>query len=157
MAFMRHIVFKTSLAVGLLALTVLWAQAKPPAPAESKDTRIPVPLTEAMALHQKQNMRSYLLGVQHIVQGLQEDDYALISKSAREIGDADAKAPMCRHMGAGAPGFADQAIAFHRSADRIGAAADQRDKQAVLMQLHATLNLCTSCHETYRQQIIPSR
>jgi hypothetical protein len=53
-----------------------------------------------------------------------------------------------------APGFAEQALAFHRSADGIVAAARARDAPRVLSELGATLATCTSRHETWKQLVV---
>jgi hypothetical protein len=61
---------------------------------------------------------------------------------------------MCTHTGAGAPGFTEQALAFHHTADGIGVAAHRRDRKAVMKALGATLQACTGCHETFRQRVV---
>ena len=61
---------------------------------------------------------------------------------------------MCEHMGAGAPGFTEKAIRFHKTADTIVLAAKHRSSTEVLTALNNTLTQCTSCHSTYRQQIV---
>jgi mono/diheme cytochrome c family protein len=61
---------------------------------------------------------------------------------------------MCAHFGAAAPGFTDKALEFHRTADTIAAAAKEQDRAAVLKALGATLQTCTGCHATFRQQIV---
>ena len=61
---------------------------------------------------------------------------------------------MCNHMGAGAPGFAEQALRFHHTADTIAEAARKRDMQGVLSALGATLATCTGCHATFKQRIV---
>jgi len=61
---------------------------------------------------------------------------------------------MCEHMGAAAPGFTEQAVAFHRTADTIAAAANANDADAVLYALDATLQTCTQCHAAFRQQVV---
>ena len=61
---------------------------------------------------------------------------------------------MCTHMGAGAAGFAEQALDFHRTADRIGEAARKRDKAGVVAQLSVTLQACTTCHAAWRQEVV---
>ena len=61
---------------------------------------------------------------------------------------------MCEHMGAGASGFTDMALHFHRTADTIGTAAKRRDADATLKAVAATLQTCGGCHATYRQQIV---
>lgn len=118
------------------------------------DRREPVPLLPMMALHQKENMRDHLLAVQEIVVALSKDDYASVENAARRIGYSDSMAQMCTHMGAGAPGFTEQGIAFHRAADRILEAARQGDRQRVLAELGATLATCTSCHAKWKQQVV---
>ena len=62
------------------------------------------------------------------------------------MGYSEQMGAMCTHMGAGAPGFGAQAIGFHRSADRIVAAARDRDQARVLAELGTTLASCTACH-----------
>ncbi len=37
---------------------------------------------------------------------------------------------MCTHMGAGAPGFTEQALHFHHTADKIGDAARKHDNMS---------------------------
>ncbi len=128
--------------------------AGPSAVLDAMDSRKPVPLLPMMANHQKQNMRDHLLAVQEIVLGLATDDFAAIEKAAGRIGFSDQEAAMCNHMGAGAPAFIEQALAFHHQADRIGDAARARDRAKVATELGATLQTCTSCHATWKQQIV---
>jgi len=118
------------------------------------DTRTGVPLLPMMANHQKQNMRDHLAAVQEIVAGLGAADFAAIEKSASRIGYSEQMGAMCTHMGAGAPGFTEKAIAFHKTADGIAAAAKRKDRDAVLSALAATLSTCTGCHSTWKQQVV---
>lgn len=128
--------------------------AGPSAVLDAMDSRQPVPLLPMMANHQKQNMRDHLLAVQEIVLALATDDFAAIEKAAGRIGFSDREAAMCNHMGAGAPAFIEQALAFHHQADHIGEAARARDRVKVATELGATLQTCTSCHATWKQQIV---
>jgi hypothetical protein len=121
---------------------------------DQMDTRIPLPLLPMMANHQKQNMREHLLAVQEIVTALATDDYPAIEKAAGRIGFSEQMGQMCTHMGAGAPGFTEQALAFHHTADRIGVAAKAHDRGAVLTAFAATLQSCTACHATWKQQVV---
>lgn len=121
---------------------------------ERLDTRTPVPLSPAMAHHQLQNMREHLEAVSGVVLGLARDDYGAVEKAARKMGYTEEMKAMCSHMGAGAPGFADRAIAFHKSADTIAEAAKFKDRAGVLRSLDATLQMCTSCHTQFRQQVV---
>ena len=126
----------------------------PAAVLDALDSRKPIPLLPMMANHQKQNMRDHLLAVQEIVLALGSDDFAAIEKSVGRIGFSDREAAMCNHMGAGAPAFIEQALAFHHQADRIGEAARARDRGKVVAELGATLQTCTGCHATWKQQIV---
>jgi hypothetical protein len=118
------------------------------------DTRTPLPLTAMMAEHQKRNMRDHLAAIQEIVAALAADEMSAVEKAARRIGYSDTMAQMCQHMGAAAPGFADMALAFHRTADTIGDAAQRGDRNAATGALAATLHTCVGCHASYRQQIV---
>lgn len=55
-------------------------------------------------------------------------------------------------MGSGAPGFTEQALTFHDSADRIADAAEKNDSNGVI----TALTTCTSCHATYKQKLVES-
>ena len=107
-----------------------------------------------MANHQKQNMRDHLVAVQEIVAALATDDLAAVATAVGRIGLTESMGQMCEHMGAAAPGFTDQALAFHRTADRIAVAARAGDRALVLTELGATLAACTGCHATWKQQVV---
>lgn len=126
----------------------------PEAALGAMDHRTPVPLLPMMANHQKQNMRDHLVAVQEIVAALGAGDFQAVEKSAGRIGYSEQMGAMCNHMGAGAPGFTEQALHFHHTADRIGDAARKRDASSVLRALTDTLATCTTCHQTFRQQVV---
>ncbi len=119
------------------------------------DRRTPVPLLPMMAQHQKENMRDHLVVVQEIVTSLGSGDFEGVARAAQRIGSSPQMNAMCSHLGAGAPGFTEQALAFHRIADEIGAAARTRDQAAVLSALGKTISACTGCHATYKQEVVP--
>lgn len=122
------------------------SEATPVEVLDRMDRRTPVPLLPMMANHQKQNMRDHLVAVQEIVGAVAKKDFAAVEKSAGRIGFSEQMGAMCTHMGAGAPGFTEQALNFHHTADKIDAAAKARDADAVLAALSATLTTCTTCH-----------
>ncbi len=128
--------------------------SSPLAALDTMDGRAPVPLLPMMADHQKQNMRDHLVAVQEIVVAIATDDFAGVERAAGRIGFSEQMGQMCTHMGAGAPGFTEQALAFHRNADRIAAAARDRDRSAVLTELGSTLKTCTACHAAWKQQVV---
>ena len=118
------------------------------------DPRTPVPLQPMMAWHQKQNMMQHLVAIQQVSEALSIENWAAVEKAAKSIGYSDSMATMCRHMGAGAKGFTDLALTFHRRADTIAEAARKRDTKAVLKATAHTLKACTTCHATYRQDVV---
>lgn len=118
------------------------------------DTRAPVPLLPMMAQHQKQNMRDHLVAVREIVAAVAANDFAAVERAAHRIGSSESMQQMCSHMGAGAPGFTEQALAFHQTADRIGAAARDQAQGRVLSELATTLEACTTCHATWKQKVV---
>lgn len=121
---------------------------------DSMDTRVPVPLLPMMANHQKQNMREHLLAVQEIVGGVGTKDFDAIARAAAKIGYSDQMGQMCNHMGAGAPGFTEQALRFHHTAAKISEAARGRDMPGVLSALSDTLATCTGCHSVFKQRVV---
>lgn len=118
------------------------------------DKRTPVPLLPMMANHQKQNMRDHLAAVQEITAGINANDFPAIEHAAARMGFSEQMGQMCTHMGAGAPGFTERALHFHHTADTIVGAAKQKDMKAVLTALDTTLTTCTSCHATFKQQVV---
>jgi hypothetical protein len=134
--------------------------ASAPAPSSAADAldrldaRTPVPLLPMMANHQKQNMREHLEAVQEIVVALAAEDFEGVARASARIGFSEQMGQMCTHMGAGAPGFTEQALEFHHTADRISAAARERDRARVLAELGATLRTCTGCHAAWKQRVV---
>lgn len=124
---------------------------------DAMDTRKPVPLIPMMAHHQKQNMRDHLLAVQEIVVALAADDFAAVEAANARIAPSPQMAQMCTHMGMGAPGFSEQALGFHQTADSIGAAAKKKDRKAVLDALGKTLATCTACHAAWKQAVVDEK
>ena len=151
----------------LLSLTLVWMGActpetssAPEMPASAAETldridlRTPLPMLPMMAKRQKENMRDHLLVVQEIIAALVSDDFAAIERAAQRIGFSEDTRQMCTRMGAAAPGFTEQALAFHHGVDRVAVAAHARDRVGVLEQLSATLGICTACHSTWKQQVV---
>lgn len=118
------------------------------------DPRAPVPLQPMMAWHQKQNMQQHLVAIQKINGALAEDDWEAVAQASSTIESSPQMKTMCQHMGAGAPGFTQMAMEFHRRADTIGVAAHAQDTKGVLRATARTLETCTQCHASYRQEIV---
>lgn len=118
------------------------------------DERRPVPLLPQMAHHQKQNMRDHLVAVREIAAAAGKRDFEAIREAAEPIGSSPEMKQMCRHMGAGADGFTERALEFHKKADGIIESAKSEDLTGVFDSLSATLQTCTSCHSTYKQKVV---
>ena len=118
------------------------------------DPRTPVPLQPMMAWHQKQNMMEHLVAIQRITDGLAREDWTEIASASSLIESSPQMQQMCQHMGAGAKGFTQMALDFHRRADGIGKAARAHDVAAVLRATSNTLQSCTGCHAAYRQEVV---
>jgi hypothetical protein len=86
----------------------------------SEDSRRPLRLLPMMAEHQKQNMREHLVAVRDIVNALSASDCAAVEKFAAALGTTPEMARTGNVMGAATPGFSEQALAFHRTADGSG-------------------------------------
>ncbi len=128
-----------------------------PSPSEALDKldrRRPVPLLPMMAQHQKENMREHLEAVQEVVAAAAASDFEKVAVAAQRLGFSETMGRMCEHMGAAAPGFTEQALAFHHTADEIAGAAKRQDGPAVLSALSKTLSACTSCHATFKQRLV---
>jgi len=109
-----------------------------------------------MAWHQKQNMQEHLVAIQHITEALSREDWEAVSSASATLGLSPQMQTQCEHMGAGADGFTEAGLDFHRRAEAIGEAAEDKDVAAVLSATAHTLEACTSCHSKYRQEVVDS-
>jgi len=109
-----------------------------------------------MAAHQKENMREHLQAVQEVIAAVAVGDFDKTAAAAKRMGFSETMGQMCAHMGVGAPGFTEQALAFHHTADDVATAAGTRDSAATLSALAKTLHACTNCHATFKQQVVAS-
>lgn len=123
----------------------------------SLDPRRPVPLQPMMAWHQKQNMMEHLVAIQRITGALAEENWDEVESAALLIGTSPQMEQMCQHMGAGADGFTELALDFHRRADAIAVAARTHEIPAVLGATDLTLQACTTCHASYRQEVVDAQ
>lgn len=118
------------------------------------DSRAPVLQPPPMANHMRTEMRDHLVVVQEVVAGLATDDFDAVASAAGRIASKPNSAEMCETMGKGADGFSEQALGLHRAGDALLAAANKQDRAATFEALNVTLATCTSCHATYRQEVV---
>lgn len=130
------------------------ADCTPLAELAAMDNRTPVPLQPMMAWHQKRNMMDHLVAIQGITAALADDDWEAIAKASKPIESSPQMAQMCQHMGSGAAGFTALALDFHKRADGIAIAAKAKDHKGVLKATSLTLQACTTCHATYKQDVV---
>lgn len=120
----------------------------------SYDHRKPVPLMPMMAWHQKENMMQHLVAIQRITDALSHEDWKQVASASALIESSPQMQQMCEHMGAGAEGFTEMAVDFHKRADQIAVSAREHDSAGVLRAVSNTLQACTECHATYRQELV---
>lgn len=121
------------------------------------DPRTPVPLQPMMAWHQKQNMAEHLVAIQRIVAALAEEKWDDVREAAKLIESSPKMAMMCNHMGKGADGFTQMALAFHATADTIAPASLTKQASKVLKATSETLQVCTGCHAKYKQDVVSAK
>ncbi len=124
---------------------------------DKMDSRVPVPLQPMMAWHQKQNMQEHLQAIQKMTEALASKNWKALIQAIKPIQSSPQMKRMCYHMGAGAKGFTALALEFHKRADGIASAAKKRDVTAVLQAISHTLKACTSCHATYKQEVVDAK
>lgn len=151
--------FTLSAAAFLCLATALSAEEAAPLTPHQRldqlDKRTPVPMHPGMAYQHKVNMQDHLKAIQEIVLALSHNDYQAAAAGAQKI-TANGTAAMCEGMGSGTPGFRELADAFHAEAAKIELAAQKRKKDDALRATGTALQLCVSCHATFRQQVIES-
>lgn len=170
----RRPIIRTTLAVVCLALAAAYANPPASQPAASQpaasqpmaagvhpadhlatlDPRKPVPLMPMMAWHQKQNMQQHLQAIEQIIAAAAVGDWGAVAQAAKSIESSPQMQQMCQHMGMGAEGFTQMALAFHKRADAIAPAAKKQDLKAVLAATANTLQACNGCHAAYRQDVV---
>jgi|GEM_PF-987897 len=124
---------------------------------DKMDPRVPVPLQPMMAWHQKQNMQGHLRAIQQIIGALAKKDWKGVLRANRDIESSPQMRRMCSHMGAGAKGFTNLALEFHRRADAIAKAAKKKNANGVLKAVSHTLQACNACHASYKQEIVDAK
>ena len=130
------------------------APTSPQVALDRLDTRAKVALLPMMAHHQKRNMRDHLAAVQDIVAALATEDFAAAETAAQKIGLTAEMGQTCNDLGSAAPGFGEQGVAFHRTADGIAGAARAHDRNRALSELAATLASCNGCHAVWKQEVV---
>ena len=132
----------------------LLKNGKIPSQDTSSDNRKPVKMTAAMGEHQLRNMRDHLEAVAAIVKAMTTKDFKRMEIESIRLGSSPEMKTMCNKMGKATPGFTDMGLALHSTADKLVHAAKKKDYNLFVKELGATLQTCTSCHSSFKQEIV---
>ena len=117
---------------------------------KTNDERISLGLNAMQKEHQLEHMRDHLEAVQAIIALLAEDKYEIASRVAyKKLGSTTEMKMMCGSFGH--KQFETLGLEFHKSADKMSEVFKQKNKNASLQALSATMNYCKQCHKTFRQ------
>ena len=118
------------------------------------DERSAITLSSSQKVNVLSEMRSMLLSVQGIVDGLEEGNMKVVTEAANESGtehmvDTDPalmlKLPLA---------FKKMGVGVHKYFDQISIAAKTgASKEKIISMLNTQLKTCVSCHATYQLKI----
>lgn len=119
--------------------------------AKDIDERQVLSLNEMQRHHILTEMRALLLGTQHILQALSEDDMLAVARHARMLGTEMAHTGE-NHLRSILPeDFMQLGMSVHKSFDQIAADAENlKDSRHTLAQLSVTMQHCVACHAAYQ-------
>jgi hypothetical protein len=122
---------------------------------QTEDGRQALLLNEAEKDLLLTEMRSFLLAVQQISDGVTKEDLELVASSARAVGAA-AQQSVPANLTAKLPlEFKRLGFDTHRQFDALALDAEQLgDSQHSLKQLSGLMNNCIACHSTYKIKVV---
>ena len=120
----------------------------------SEDNRQPVKMTIEMSVHQLKNMRDHLDAVTSIVEALGSKDFKKMETESLRLASSPKMEMMCNNMGKATPGFTKMGLALHKSADQLVHIARKKDYNRFVKKLGKTLRTCTSCHSSFKQEVV---
>lgn len=132
----------------------LLKNGKIPNPMSSSGNRRSVKMTKEMAKHQLRNMRNHLEAITAIVAAMVNKDFKKMEKESLRLASSPKMKMMCNNMGKATPGFTKMGLALHSTADLLVHAAKNKDYDLFVKKLGATLQTCTSCHSSFKQEIV---
>lgn len=100
-------------------------------------------------------MRTFLEGVQTIVEAIAEDDMETVAATATSIGMAATGGEPAQLIAKLPLDFKSLGMGTHKAFDDLSMeATDMGDSKIVLAQLGDLMLRCTSCHEGYRFDVV---
>jgi hypothetical protein len=117
---------------------------------DAQDTRVSLGLSAPMRRTQLAMMRDHLKAVEEIVGLIAAGKFDRASSIAHQrLGLTPQMKRMCSMFGN--KDFETMGIAFHNSADHLGDVLKTGDTASSLQALHATMQYCVACHQSFRQ------
>lgn len=120
----------------------------------TSDKRRALKMTKEMSIHQLQNMRDHLEAITGIVEAMATKDYKQMELESKRLASSPQMKMMCSHMGKATPGFTQMGLALHQTADKLVHAAKKKNYDQFVTLLGRTLKTCTSCHSSFKQEIV---
>ncbi|MGD2073562.1 MAG: hypothetical protein PVG38_01360 [Gammaproteobacteria bacterium] len=109
----------------------------------------------------RSEMRALLAGVQSLPVGIATGDWEGVSETSKRISssyilDQKLTPAQRRELATALPDYFKKLdAAFHREADKLGAAAVGRDAQLAAFHYYRLIETCTTCHSTYAASRFP--
>ncbi len=148
MARLGWILFVIMTAVsGVLSYKFIFAGAIEVAP----DGRTAILLDASEQTFFLNEMRSFLIAVQKITDGIEKDDMQQIASAARKVGVVGFSQVPASLIGKMPLAVKKMGRATHQAFDQMAMDAESlADKEHTLSQLNQILSNCTACHALYR-------
>lgn len=124
----------------------------------STDGRLAIVLEAAEKDLVLAEMRAFLESIQMITQGLSQDDMTLVVSAAKNVGKEAQGAVPGTLVGKLPLEFKKMGFDTHTRFDQLALNAKEfGDTQTVLTELTIILQNCTSCHATYRLDVVDKK
>lgn len=122
---------------------------------ETADGRQALLLNEAEKDLLLTEMRSFLMAVQQVTDGVTKEDLEQVANSARQVGAAAQQAVPATLTAKLPLEFKKLGFDTHRQFDALALDAEQLgDPQHSLKQLTGLMNNCIACHATYKIRVV---
>lgn len=119
------------------------------------DNRTAIVLQTAERESVLREMRSLLSATQGILEGVNQGDISMVSKSARSVGMAAAVDANPSLMAKLPLSFKKLGMSVHRSMDDLADAADLgASTSELLKKLSGTLSVCVACHSAWQLKAV---
>jgi len=106
----------------------------------------------------KEAMQMISIDMQKIIQGIGEEDYALIAQKSKSVAyhkepPVKQRQALLAELGTELPKFKGHDNDVHAAAMAMKTAAENKDMPAVIENYGKALHACVACHNGYRERI----